>query len=273
MKAQLDSLLINLREFSQIDTRRPLLIAHRGGVITSSSPENSLAAIQLAGDRAYDMVELDVVETKDGEPVLFHGWKGHLGRDCGLDAYVHELTSKELTSVCYRESDQYIVSLSTALKLCRELNLGVMLDIKNYGHEYSEKFFAQIADLLETHELCNARLSFSQDPLAYKHLRDVPMLAISEAELNKVANAQRLPLENRWWFGLPEQVTSQLVTVLKKRGALVVIAINRFRYPSHAHKLLANNDVKVLIEMGIDGLQIDSIYEEFVVQNLEEGLS
>ena len=268
MKAQLDSLLINLREFSQIDTRRPLLIAHRGGVITSNSPENSLAAIQLAGDRAYDMVELDVVETKNGEPVLFHGWKGHLERDCGLDAYVHELTSKELMSVCYRESDQYIVSLSTALKLCRELNLGVMLDIKNYGHEYSEKFFAQIANLIEAHELCNASLSFSQNPLAYKHLRHVLMLSISEAELNKVANAQRLPLENRWWFGLPEQVTSQLVTVLKKRGALVIIAINRFRYPSHAHKLLAINDMKVSIEMGIDGLQIDSIYEEFVVQNL-----
>lgn len=99
MKGQLDSLLINLGELSQINTRRPLLIAHRGGVITSNSHENSLAAIQLAGDRAYDMVELDVAETKDGEPVLFHGWKGHLGRDCALDAYVHELTGKEVMSV------------------------------------------------------------------------------------------------------------------------------------------------------------------------------
>jgi glycerophosphoryl diester phosphodiesterase len=133
MKTHLDSSLIDLRGFSKSDARWPLLIAHRGGVIAANAPENSLTAIQLAGDRAYDMVELDVVEAKDCEPVLFHGWKGHLGRDCGLDAYVYELTSKELTGVYYRESDQRIATLSMALELCRELNLGVMLDIKTFG--------------------------------------------------------------------------------------------------------------------------------------------
>lgn len=266
MKVEEDSSLIDLRNISHIAARMPIVIAHRGGVITRSSPENSLAAIRLAGDKAYDLVELDVVEAKGGTPVLFHGPNGHLGRDCGFEAFVHELTSEELTRICYRESDQSIVTLAKALELCRELNLGVMLDIKNYGHNCSEQFFTQIANLIKAHKLCNASLSFSQDPLAYKYLSDVLMLAISDDDLNKVANSQfTSSLEDRYWFGLPEQVSNRLVIELQKKKALVIIAINRFRYPSHAHEVLAEKDVQWLIEMGVNGLQIDSIYDEFVV--------
>ena len=266
MKVIEDSSLINVRDISTIATRMPIIIAHRGGVITPNSPENSLAAIRLAGNEAYDMVELDVVEAKDGIPVLFHGPNGHLGKDCGIEAFVHELISEELNRICYRESDQSITTLAKALELCSELNLGVMLDIKNYGHKYSEQFFAQTADLIKVHKLCNASLSFSQDPLAFKYLSDVQLLAISEDDLNKAANSQVVSsLEDRWWLGLPEKVSNQLVAELQKQKALVIIAINRFRYPFHAHEVLAEKDEQWLIEMGVNGLQIDSIYYEFTV--------
>ena len=112
MKTPSDNSLINLRNPLQIDNRTPLLIGHRGGVITSRAPENSLNAICLAGERSYDMVELDIAEAKDKEPVLFHGWNGHLGVDCGVDAFVFELNSGELIDIKYRESDQCIASLS-----------------------------------------------------------------------------------------------------------------------------------------------------------------
>jgi glycerophosphoryl diester phosphodiesterase len=264
MKSRSDSSLINLRDYSRVNIRKPILVAHRGGVITPNSPENSLAAIRFSGDNAYDMVELDVVEAKDNKPVLFHGPKGHLGRDCGVDAYVHDLPSEELVKICYRESNQHIATLADSLELCYELSLGAMLDIKNYGHQYSEQFFAQIADLLKKNKLCNASLSFSQDPLAHKYLGDVLMLAVSEEERNRLSNSQGKPLENRWWFGLPEQATTQTVTELQKRRVLVIIAINRFRYPSHAGRVLAERDVQRLIEIGVDGLQIDSIYYQIV---------
>lgn len=58
------------------------------------------------------MVELDVVEAKDTKPVLFHGPKGDLGRDCGVDAHVHDLASEELAEICFRESNQHIISLA-----------------------------------------------------------------------------------------------------------------------------------------------------------------
>lgn len=73
MKTPSDNSLIDLRNRERINHRIPLLIAHRGGVVSPTSPENSLAAIKLASESSYDMVEIDIAEAMDCEPVLFHG--------------------------------------------------------------------------------------------------------------------------------------------------------------------------------------------------------
>ena len=99
MKSDQDH-LINLHDMACIEARRPVLIAHRGGVIAANAPENSLGAIHLAAVHGYDMVELDVREAKDGKPVLFHGSSGHgLFTDCGVPNFVEELTSDELATL------------------------------------------------------------------------------------------------------------------------------------------------------------------------------
>ena len=81
--------LFDLRDAAAMAARYPLLVAHRGGVIAPEAPEDSLAAICLAGSRGYDMVELDVTRPKDDEPVLFHDWTGTLLRvtAAGVRAY------------------------------------------------------------------------------------------------------------------------------------------------------------------------------------------
>ena len=264
MKTPSDNSLIDLRDCVRANHRIPLLIAHRGGIASSRSPENSLAAIKLAGMGSYDMVEIDIAEAKDCEPVLFHGWKGSLRIDCGLNAFVYDLTSDELIQVQYRESDQCIASLSQALKLCHELDLGVMLDIKEFGPRHTKEFFSSIAKLLIKYELINASLTFSQNPLGYKHLYNVLKFAISEDELVLFSNGQKDIAEGRWMFALPDEVTRQLVNELQENGALVIVAINQFRYPAHAREILASKDVQRMIEMSVDGLQVDSIYKGYV---------
>jgi glycerophosphoryl diester phosphodiesterase len=59
--------MINVRSLKEVQTMRPFMVAHRGGVITPESPENSLRAIELAADHGYAMVELDVMEAADIE--------------------------------------------------------------------------------------------------------------------------------------------------------------------------------------------------------------
>ena len=117
---------INLHDPDAIRARWPVLVAHRGGVIAANAPENSLGAIHLAALHGYDMVELDLREARDGEPVLFHGSAGRgMWSDCGVPRFVEELTSEELVALRYRGSNEHIATFAQALDLCASLGLGV----------------------------------------------------------------------------------------------------------------------------------------------------
>jgi hypothetical protein len=118
---------IDLRDPAAVAARRPLRIAHRGGVVGPGAPENSLAAVERAAAAGYDLVELDVERSREGEPFLFHDRGGHLGRCCGVDARIADLPAAALASLTYRASDQPLASLDAALARCAALGLGVVL--------------------------------------------------------------------------------------------------------------------------------------------------
>jgi glycerophosphoryl diester phosphodiesterase len=258
----MDRGLIDLGDRPRIQARRPLLIAHRGGVITRSTPENSLAAIRLAGAHAYDMVELDVRRAGDGEPVLFHDWEGSLLTSCGVNACIADLTGDELSAIQYRATDEPIATLSQGLALCRSLDLGVMLDIKSFGDTPdSETFLETIGRLLSECELRGAVLSWVH-PLERKHLVDTAMFPISDADLHRLADGRSASLEGQYWFGPARDLSGTTLRVLQGSGALVIAAINTFQYPPHAHFELARHDVDRFLDDGIDGFQIDSIYSD-----------
>ena len=76
---------------------RPAIVAHRGAWQEFS--ENSLASIQIATERAYDIVEIDVQKSADG--ILFlmhdHSLERMTGRDLDSRSLpIDELTSKRL---------------------------------------------------------------------------------------------------------------------------------------------------------------------------------
>jgi glycerophosphoryl diester phosphodiesterase len=59
------------KSLSELKTaRRPLIIAHRG--YRAKYPENTLAAFEAAIDAGADMIELDVLLTKDRKVVVIH---------------------------------------------------------------------------------------------------------------------------------------------------------------------------------------------------------
>ena len=120
--------LIDLNDAAQVRERRPLLIAHRGGVITEKSPQCSLAAIELAAKSGYAMVELDVQRSRDGMPIVFHDRS--LLTACGRRGRTSDYSAPELLTFVYTGTSQKIISLKIALGKCRALGLGVMLDLK-----------------------------------------------------------------------------------------------------------------------------------------------
>src|SRR5210317_1804948 len=88
-----DSSLINFNDIKSIKKNTPILIAHRGGVVTEKSPENSMNAIQLAKQMRYSMVELDIRRSKDGVPVVFHDQ--NMEKACGLKEKIENLNVDE----------------------------------------------------------------------------------------------------------------------------------------------------------------------------------
>ena len=123
-------------------------------------------------------------------------------------------------------------------------------------------FCQRISELLEMHSLTRATITISGHRLTRKHLGDKVLFRVTNEELEKVRDGVSVPLQRKFWFGLPEGLPSEIVPELQQNGALVIPAINTFRYPVHAHRELAREDVARLLKAGVDGFQIDSVYED-----------
>jgi glycerophosphoryl diester phosphodiesterase len=247
--------LINFRDGSDIAGRRPIIIAHRGGVVSPRSPECSLTAIRLAAEMGYDMVELDIQRSSDAVPIVFHD--SSLAQACGKSGRVSDLSATELEAIRYLGGNDRIVRLDTALKSCRLLGLGVMLDLKA-GRD-SREFLEVIDQLIVKHELHDSTISISGSTAARRFLKHVRFTPTDE-EMRRLRRGETLDLGHRFWFGLPQQLQPGDVSKLKSAGALIIPAINTFRYPASGHFELARDDIKRLTEEGVDGFQIDSVY-------------
>jgi glycerophosphoryl diester phosphodiesterase len=75
--------------------RRPLVVAHRCG--SAVAPENTLAALRTAVLQGADAVEVDVLPSRDGHPIVHHD--DRLSRTAGVDAAVWDLDLAELRAL------------------------------------------------------------------------------------------------------------------------------------------------------------------------------
>lgn len=257
--------LINFRDEDQLARRSPLLIAHRGGVISTESPENSLAAIKKAAEAGYDMVELDVVFASDDEPVLFHGrepW-GTLAGTSGGDTRIETLSSQDLTHVVYNNSDQRIALLDEALALCKAKQLGVMFDFKaGSGAELSREGVRRTASLIEQHGLALSSMVITPTPLIRELLPEGVLFPVKKSELYGLQPQGGVSAIPGIWFDLPENMPTDLIHRAQASRILVIPAINTFRYRDDPDQGQANADIRRLVAAGVDGFQIDSVYRD-----------
>ncbi|QTG17352.1 glycerophosphodiester phosphodiesterase family protein (plasmid) [Agrobacterium tumefaciens] len=126
---------MNYFDYMTDPDRQCAIVAHRG--VWQDAPENSLLSIKRAIDAGYDVVEIDVRRTADGEFVLLHD--DTLERMAGISSEPEQLTLKELTSIALRNRDggsdnamtnQKLPSLRDVFELTRDKIL-IHLDIKH----------------------------------------------------------------------------------------------------------------------------------------------
>ena len=84
--------------------QNPIIIGHRGFGVTglfTAIPENTIYSFEKALEDGADGVELDLMETRDGEIVVFHD--RNLLRMAGVKREIKDLTLEEIQSVIVRQ--------------------------------------------------------------------------------------------------------------------------------------------------------------------------
>ncbi len=250
--------LIDVWDADKVRARKPLLIAHRGGVVGPGAPECSQMAVKLAASNRYDMIELDVRETSDHQPVVFHD--ANMMDACGVDGEISDFTLEAVTQIGFLNGDETVNSLDTMLALCRSLNLGIMFDIKE--REGSDQFFKHILDLIDKYNLDRACITIGGSR-AEEYLKEKVLITLPGEMLDKVKQGESLDLHGYFWFGVPRTWPIDLIKPVQESGALVIPALNTFRYSPNDHRTEAEFDAKRLIEAGVDGFQIDCVYQDY----------
>lgn len=151
-------------------TQHPIIVAHRG--MNALAPENTMPAFELAVEKGAEVIELDILESKDGELVLIHDYT--VDRTTNGKGKVSELTLEQLKSLTanktnnpdwQKEYDKYpdakIPTLEEVLTFAKGKNVVLALEMKGYGHE------DKVIDLVEKYQMESDVYvtSFSQDVL------------------------------------------------------------------------------------------------------------
>ena len=115
--------------------RSGAIVAHRG--VWRAAPENSLLAVERAISAGYEVVEIDVRRSSDGEFFLLHD--DTLDRMAGLDREPEALTLQQLSSLKLRNrdggetnevTDERLPSLKDVFDLTRG-RIFIHLDVKH----------------------------------------------------------------------------------------------------------------------------------------------
>ncbi len=118
--------------------RRVLRIAHRGA--SAYAEENSPTSLRKAAELGADMVEIDIRASADDVPIVTHD--SSLKRLYGIDGNVSDYdweTLRGLTAAQGRLSN-----FDEALALCKDLGLGLYLDIKQLGAKAARALLAAV---------------------------------------------------------------------------------------------------------------------------------
>lgn len=116
--------------------RHIMRIAHRGA--SAYAQEGSTSSIYKAVELGSDTIEIDIRFTADNVPVVFHD--STLKRVYGVDGTVGDMDIQTLKSIT-PDGQEPILTFDEMVKLCREVGVGLYLDIKEINPSGMETVF------------------------------------------------------------------------------------------------------------------------------------
>lgn len=236
-----------------------MLIAHRGGVVDEARTENSLPALDEAIRRGYSHVEVDLRVTRDGRVVCLHDRS--LMRTTGVPVNVDEVTLAEL----HAKVDPAVVPTLETYAARAAGRIELMPDVKEVPPELVEAFKAGIRAALDRHGLMGGALFIGRQDI----IRDFAGTA-RIAWRRPFADFEREVLPNpgqasRYFaFNHARDFDAGQVAGFRRTGVEVVVTVNTLHYLAGGDPMsLGKADIEKALQLGVDGLQIDSVYEPF----------
>lgn len=146
----------------------PVVIAHRG--YDSGGVENTLSALDAAAPLHPDVVEVDIVQTKDGGFVATHD--SNLLVLAGRNENVYDLTTAEVTAttVSMKGNSDTIPTMADYVTRAAELDLPLLIEFKVTGHE-SPDFVADALAELDSLNALERNSYHSLDPAVVNEIK------------------------------------------------------------------------------------------------------
>lgn len=148
-----------------------LVIGHRGD--PNGGVENTVSSLDAAKESGADLVEMDVLQTKDEQFVVMHD--ANLQRLAGTNANVKDLTLDELTKLTVRDLDGHedtIPSLETYMLHAEKIGMPILLEIKLGGLDTPDHV-DQLVSELERLGVLTSNIYHSLDPESVARLKQL----------------------------------------------------------------------------------------------------
>jgi glycerophosphoryl diester phosphodiesterase len=218
------------------------IVAHRGA--SAYAMDNTLTSFRLAKDMGAEMIETDIRRSADGKIVVYHDSYVAMPGQC--DVHIEHATLDELLKITL-EGGEHIPRFEDMVALCRDLNLGIYLELK----ETDDQLTAQIIDILRQMRMLDSCILFGgwADHLFTAKLIEPTMrtvFAYRQPELDPLLIAQAFRVDgiNLSWEDHPEPHTLIKPEWLERvrSAGLQVISWHEERAP----------ELEALIALGID---------------------
>ena len=223
-----------------------IIIAHRGA--SAYYPENTMVAFEKAVEMGSEMIELDIMMSKDGVPIVFHDAK--LNQHTNGNSYVRNYTLKELKKLDAgswfdsKFSDQKIPTLDEVLEFASgKIALNIEIKTEAVSDNIENGIEQKALQLVKKHGMENHVLFSSFDYRAVRRIKkfdtNMPVaLLYDRSQSNRLLphqlvekynvdafNCSYRQLKRKWMTDLNEHdIPTFIYTVNSKRKMQKLIA-------------------------------------------------
>lgn len=233
-----------------------IVVAHRG-VVTDSIPENSMASLEETIRRGYTHIEVDLRMTKDSVIVVLHD--GSLKRTAGVSKRISDVTVKELHELV---SPDLVPTLERVCKSAAN-RIELMPDIKGVPSGKEKEFAGQIEGLLSHYGLLENALFIGKKEI-HEYILSPHRIATRdsvEQVKEKIVDDPGF-VDSHFIFGHAVDFNAENVKEYQSLGLQVVVSVNLLHYKVDEALEKGLVDTATMIALGVDGVQIDSVYEK-----------